>query len=151
MEKIMNSTTQTKTDFATFRNLDTVSGLREISDQSAAICSGGREIFNQPVDFDFNLPLNSGQPFYLGADEGLSLIASTSSKSGNDKFTAVLKDSSGNQVGERKQFNVGLDRKQWINKNIKGGNYTLTLLDEQDGIEVNGSVTASTVSNTMPV
>jgi hypothetical protein len=41
--KIMNSTTQTKTDFAPFQNLDAISALREISDGAAAICSGGTD------------------------------------------------------------------------------------------------------------
>jgi hypothetical protein len=141
----MNSTTQAKTEFLPFQNLDAVSVLREISDEAAAICSGGGgELFRQPVDFDFNLLLNTKDgkdgSFYLFGNEGLQLSSSTTSKPGNDQFTAVLTDSSGKEI--RRQVKVGEDTNTWKDKDLKAGRYTLNLLDEQDGVEVKGSVVA---------
>jgi hypothetical protein len=61
--KTMNLTTQTQTSKTPFQNLDVVSGLIEISDENAAICSGGAEFRLYSVE-----AIKTGQDLF-GSDD----------------------------------------------------------------------------------
>jgi hypothetical protein len=64
----MSLTSQTQMSKLSFQNLDTVSALKEISDEAAAVCSGGIEAVTL-YDKDFRVDPTGGEALAIDNDK----------------------------------------------------------------------------------
>jgi hypothetical protein len=133
MKKTMHNKSQANSNY--FQNLDAISGMKELSDEAAATCSGGAA---ESVAFKFDYLVEPGGTFTVkpGGRDGLSLTTDT--QGGDGIFNATFIDvNTGDKLATKNVF-VGNDKVFFPNAK-NGHTYKLRLTDEKDGKFVVGS------------
>jgi hypothetical protein len=130
----MKHTNQSQTNSSYFQNLDAISGMKELSDEAAATCSGGDAV---PIEFNFDTLLEGSTKFTVkpGGRDGFSLT--TDSNGGDGFFNATFIDVNTKEALSTKTVKVGQDKVFFPNAK-NGRTYTLRLTDQKDGKFVTG-------------
>lgn len=133
----MKITNQSQINSSYFQNLDNISGMKELSDEAAATCSGG-DAFSGRISFDFIQEVTPTFTVKPGGRDGFSLTTDT--KGGDGFFNATFIDTQTNEPLSTKTVKVGQDKVFFPNAK-NGRSYTLRLTDRLDGKFVTGTGT----------